>query len=69
LPLLIARQEASRLLGGLFTPESLRNLDSINKGPQVKIRFGKKIAYEKNSFIHWLKNYRIKQSNRFQAKR
>ncbi|MDR0691278.1 MAG: hypothetical protein LBF32_04500 [Streptococcaceae bacterium] len=40
LPLLITRQEASRLLGGLFTPESLRNLDSINKGPQVKIRFG-----------------------------
>jgi hypothetical protein len=60
LPPIFCREEAARLLGGLFTANSLRNLDCENKGPQVKLKVGKKICYERESFLRWLKNYRCK---------
>jgi hypothetical protein len=69
MPPVFTRQEASRFLGGLFTPESLRNLDCSLKGPQVKHRIGKKICYEKDSFLSWLRNYHTRKSDHLQAKK
>jgi hypothetical protein len=58
LPPLFCRKEATRLLGGLFSANSLRNLDSQKKGPGNKIKIGKKVMYEKDSFLNWLRNYK-----------
>jgi hypothetical protein len=63
LPPVFTRNVAANLLGGLFSAHSLRNLDSKKKGPQVKIRFGRKVAYEKENFLKWLKNYKFCDSN------
>ncbi|MDR1085554.1 MAG: hypothetical protein LBP22_12045 [Deltaproteobacteria bacterium] len=65
MPLVFSRQEASRLIGNIISPNSLRNLDSKHQGPQNKTVIGKKVCYEKKSFISWLKNYKY-YSNKFQ---
>jgi hypothetical protein len=66
LPPIFSREEAARLTGGLFTANSLRNLDSKNKGPMLKEKIGKKICYEKDSFLRWLMTYQTKTRNNFQ---
>jgi hypothetical protein len=57
LPPVFSRQEASRYLGGLFHAHTLKNLDSRGLGPEFKKRIGRKIMYERDSFIDWLINY------------
>lgn len=59
LPPLFDRETASKSLGGIITPKTLANLDSLGKGPRYAMRIGKKVAYEKESFLDWLKS-RIK---------
>jgi hypothetical protein len=58
MPPVFSREEASKLLGGLISANSLRNLDCQHKGPDTKVRIGKKVLYERDSFINWLKKYR-----------
>jgi hypothetical protein len=58
LPPVFCREEVSKLLGRLTTVGHMRNLGCQNRGPDVKVRLGKKIGYEKVSFIKWLKGYR-----------
>jgi hypothetical protein len=55
LPPIFCREEAARLLGGLFTANSLRNLDCKNKGPQVKVKVGKKKLLRKRKFYSLVK--------------
>lgn len=50
----VARHEVDRFTGGIVNPKYLANLDSQGKGPQGRIRVGRKIAYPVCSFIHWL---------------
>lgn len=56
LPPVFDRKTASRLLGGILSPKTLSNADATGTGPTVKIKIGKKIAYEREAFIEWLKN-------------
>jgi hypothetical protein len=53
---LVAREEISRFSGGVLTPRYLANLDAAGKGPPVRLRIGRKIAYPVSSLILWLKN-------------
>ena len=41
----VARQEIKRFTGGIINPKYLANLDSQGKGPEGRIRVGRKIAY------------------------
>lgn len=59
LPPLFDRETAAKCLGGIISPKTLANLDSLGKGPKYAMRIGKKIAYEKVSFLEWIKS-RIK---------
>ncbi len=54
LPAIFTRQTASKAIGGLISPKTLSNLDSLGEGPP-KIKIGSKVGYEKTSFINWLK--------------
>ncbi len=54
LPAVFSRQIASKAIGGLISPKTLSNLDSLGEGPP-KIKIGSKVGYEKTSFINWLK--------------
>jgi len=50
----VARQEVERFTGGIVNPKYIANLDSQGKGPEDRIRVGRKIAYPVASFIAWL---------------
>ena len=63
LPPVFTREEASRLTGGLFKPRTLTNIDYRGSGPEVRVRIGKKVGYERDSFIQWLRQYRPYQEN------
>lgn len=54
LPPIITRQELERLTGGLLKARTLANLDSAGRGPSQKIRYGRKIAYERKALLAWL---------------
>lgn len=53
---IFTREEVSNKIGGLFKAKTLSSLDALSKGPSVKIKIGKKVAYEKENFIYWLKS-------------
>ena len=57
LPAVFSREEAARHLGGILRAKTLSNIDANGNGPVVKVRIGKKIGYEKHSFIRWLRQY------------
>lgn len=56
LPAVFTRRKASEALGGLIAPKTFANLDSSGQGPD-KIYMGKKVGYERESFMKWLKNH------------
>ena len=53
LPPLIARDHVDRLLGGVISPKSLANLDSLGEGPK-RMRMGRKVVYRTVDFLEWL---------------
>lgn len=57
LPPIFTREEAAKHLGGILTAKSLNNIDFLKQGPSVRCRIGKKIAYERENFVKWLKEY------------
>ena len=56
LPPVFTGKLASEMIGGLYTPRSLSNLDAAGKGPELKVMSGKSVLYEKDSFLTWLKS-------------
>lgn len=50
---LIFRTE-TKLAGGGLCAKSMSNLDSLGKGPAVRIRVGGKVAYPIKDFVEWL---------------
>lgn len=54
LPPTFTRQFVCEKLGGLITPKTLANLDSLREGPGGRIRVGKKIGYQRDDFLDWL---------------
>jgi hypothetical protein len=53
LPPVFCRQDVIKYCGGIFKPKTLKNMDGKGRGPDVKVRVGKKVAYERDSFIRW----------------
>lgn len=54
LPPVFTRQQASKLLGGLYAPGTLANFDSRGDGPPRRVRIGRRIGYERDAFLAWL---------------
>ncbi|MBN2058921.1 MAG: hypothetical protein JW882_00775 [Deltaproteobacteria bacterium] len=50
----VARTEIERFTGGILKEKYLANLDCQGKGPEGRIRIGRKIAYPVNSVIAFL---------------
>jgi hypothetical protein len=55
-PNLIWRLEVPKIFGKLINGKTMANLDSLGKGPDGRIRIGRKIAYEKTKLIKWLES-------------
>ena len=56
LPAVFTREEAAKQLGGLLCAKTLANMDAHGTGPMVKQRIGKKVAYERETFLAWLES-------------
>lgn len=56
LPPVFSRKEAVKHLGGIICAKTLSNLDASGKGPKMKLKVGKKVAYEREDFLKWLHN-------------
>jgi len=54
LPPVFTRETASKMIGGIFAPRTLSNLDAEGKGPSKKRHVGKKVVYERDDFVDWL---------------
>jgi hypothetical protein len=52
----IARDKVSEFTGGIINPRTLANLDSQGLGPKIRIRVGRKIAYNVEDFCAWLES-------------
>lgn len=50
----VARSLVERFSGGILNPRYMANLDSQGKGPEGRIRIGRKVAYPVASLISWL---------------
>lgn len=57
LPPVFTRDVAVKNLGGLIQAKTLSNIDNRGEGPLSKVRIGKKVLYEREDFIAWLKKY------------
>jgi hypothetical protein len=51
---MVARTEIERFTGGIIKEKYLANLDCQGKGPEGRIRIGRKIAYPVTSVIDFL---------------
>lgn len=52
----VAREKVGEFTGGIITPKTLANLDSIGAGPEGRITVGRKVAYSVAEFITWLES-------------
>jgi hypothetical protein len=50
----VARTEIEIFTGGLMTEKYQANLDSAGKGPEGRIRCGRKIGYPVRPYVAWL---------------
>ena len=50
----VARTEVEHFTGGIVSEKYQANLDSQGKGPEGRVRIGRKIAYPVNNYIRWL---------------
>jgi hypothetical protein len=53
---LVARTEIERFTGGLCNRRTLANLDSMGKGPEGRLRVGRKICYPTSSVVRFLES-------------
>ena len=58
----IARQQVGEFTGGLITPKTQANLDSLGLGPE-RFSFGRNQGYDKRAYAKWFKN-RILESQK-----
>lgn len=50
---IVSRTEIAKFSGGLLTPRTLANLDSLNEGPP-RGRCGRKVFYPTDELVIWL---------------
>lgn len=55
LPPVFTREFASEKIGRIFSAKSMSNADALGTDPTVKVKIGKKIGYERDSFIRCLR--------------
>ncbi|MFV0348198.1 MAG: hypothetical protein ACK5JO_06385 [Halodesulfovibrio sp.] len=55
LPPVFTRKTASQAIGGLISPKTFSNLNALGQGPSVAGKLGSKVAYERDSFMKWLR--------------
>lgn len=55
LPAVFTREVASQAIGGLISPKTMSNEDSLGRGPAGKVRIGSKVGYTREAFIVWLR--------------
>lgn len=55
LPVIFCRKDVGRLTSGVIQPGTLKNYDSMGKGPRDRFVFNRNICYHKSSFIEWLR--------------
>ena len=48
------KESLDRATGGLISPKTLANRDSLGTGPKGKIWIGRKVAYPTREFYAWL---------------
>jgi hypothetical protein len=53
---MVARTEIERFTGGIIKEKYLANLDCQGKGPEGRIRIGRKIAYPVDAVISFLEH-------------
>lgn len=53
-PALFPRVAVGRLTAGIIHPKTMANLDSLGLGPSKRWRVGRRVFYERDSFIEWL---------------
>lgn len=52
----IARDRMGEFTGGLVSPKSMANYDSLGDGPEGRIKIGRKSGYIKTPLVEWLKS-------------
>ena len=52
----VCRCDIEKFTGGLVNRFYLSNLDSQGKGPKIRVRVGRKIAYPVESLVEWLES-------------
>ena len=51
----VARNRVGEFTGGMVSPKSMANYDSLGEGPEGRIKIGRKSGYIKHAFVEWLK--------------
>ncbi len=54
LPVVFGRTEVEKLLPGIINSKTLANLDSAGTGPATYYKQGRKVFYERETFLEWL---------------
>ena len=55
LPALVDRTTASKAFDGLLTVRAMANADNKGQGPKGRRKIGRKVVYERDSFLEWIK--------------
>lgn len=51
----VARSQIARFSGGLLTPKTLANLDSLGKGPEGRLVVGRRVGYDVHTLVEWMR--------------
>ena len=51
---IVAREEVRNFTGGIISGKYIANLDCQMKGPDERLRIGRKVAYPVDSLLRWL---------------
>lgn len=51
----VARTEIQKFTGGVYSPKTIANLDSLGRGIEDRFYIGKSIVYPVPSLVAWLK--------------
>jgi hypothetical protein len=52
---IVARCKIAEFTGGMLSPKSMANYDSLGEGPGGRIKIGRKTGYAKYPLVEWLK--------------
>lgn len=65
LPEVFSRRIVSNVMSNLISTTVLANLDSMGRGPRMKFNAGRRVAYENQSLLQWLRGrvYRLDRYN------